>query len=628
MKIAHKAGLISALVLAVTVSTLSWIQYRSIADSVRRDKQQEIAQTGQVLAAQIENWLNGKLKQIDLMAQLIDSGFSAERIQEVFDRPQHKQEFLLIFGGLDTDGKRITNDPKWNPPPDWDARKRPWYPVAKNANGAALTDPYPDAASGEILISAVAKLTDKGAVKGAFGGDLSLKTVSEALNTVNFNGAGYAFLLSADGKIISHPDGKLNGKSVADLFGGQAPALSKDLQDIDVNGKKLMVAFQPLDKLQNAKWLVGIVLDTDKVMANVRSLGQQAMIGAVIGVILSMLALSSLMGRLMQAPLLQLKSSLAQINSGNGDLTRRIDDSASDEFGEVARELNTFLAYLQQLVGDIQRISHSVHDSTEQSANEARQSRNEAARLQQELDGLASAIQEMADTTGEINNNASAVAAAAKQAHEETDGRVKQVAQSAQSICKLAQTMEETSQSMGELAAFSKNIESIVQVITGVAEQTNLLALNAAIEAARAGELGRGFAVVADEVRKLASQTQSATQEIRSTIEQLQRGVGQAHQKMEESRERAGHTVAEAEQTSEMLLRIQDVIADINRKNSEIASTIQRQSGMAQDISHSAGNIQQIGQQVADVAEVQLQHCNETSEKVARQDTLISRFRI
>lgn len=565
MKIAHKAGLISALVLAVTVSTLSWIQYRSIADSVRRDKQQEIAQTGQVLAAQIENWLNGKLKQIDLMAQLIDSGFSAERIQEVFDRPQHKQEFLLIFGGLDTDGKRITNDPKWNPPPDWDARKRPWYPVAKNANGAALTDPYPDAASGEILISAVAKLTDKGAVKGAFGGDLSLKTVSEALNTVNFNGAGYAFLLSADGKIISHPDGKLNGKSVADLFGGQAPALSKDLQDIDVNGKKLMVAFQPLDKLQNAKWLVGIVLDTDKVMANVRSLGQQAMIGAVIGVILSMLALSSLMGRLMQAPLLQLKSSLAQINSGNGDLTRRIDDSASDEFGEVARELNTFLAYLQQLVGDIQRISHSVHDSTEQSANEARQSRNEAARLQQELDGLASAIQEMADTTGEINNNASAVAAAAKQAHEETDGRVKQVAQSAQSICKLAQTMEETSQSMGELAAFSKNIESIVQVITGVAEQTNLLALNAAIE---------------------------------------------------------------AEQTSEMLLRIQDVIADINRKNSEIASTIQRQSGMAQDISHSAGNIQQIGQQVADVAEVQLQHCNETSEKVARQDTLISRFRI
>ena len=40
--------------------------------------------------------------------------------------------------------------------------------------------------------------------------------------------------------------------------------------------------------------------------------------------------------------------------------------------------------------------------------------------------------------------------------------------------------------------------------------------------------MGRGFAVVADEVRKLASQTQEATQEIRSMIEQLQRGVGEA----------------------------------------------------------------------------------------------------
>jgi methyl-accepting chemotaxis protein len=67
----------------------------------------------------------------------------------------------------------------------------------------------------------------------------------------------------------------------------------------------------------------------------------------------------------------------------------------------------------------------------------------------------------------------------------------------------------------------ARQIHTITDVINQIAFQTNLLALNAAVEAARAGEHGRGFAVVASEVRQLAHRTQTATEDIRVMVGQI-----------------------------------------------------------------------------------------------------------
>jgi len=83
----------------------------------------------------------------------------------------------------------------------------------------------------------------------------------------------------------------------------------------------------------------------------------------------------------------------------------------------------------------------------------------------------------------------------------------------------------QTNDRMQALSKAAQNIGDVVNLINDIAAQTNLLALNATIEAARAGEAGKGFVVVAAEVKNLASQTATATDDIRSQILEMQQST-------------------------------------------------------------------------------------------------------
>lgn len=314
---------------------------------------------------------------------------------------------------------------------------------------------------------------------------------------------------------------------------------------------------------------------------------QEALITSIIlsvGAILAIIVISASSVILINRNLSLVLDSLKDIASGEGDLTKRIQQTSQDEIGDVVYWFNMFMQKLHESINEVVKsiaplanVSNDLGDMTTKTSEITDQQSRATDEVTRSVDEMFSSVQNVAQ-------NASSAAAAAREADNEAKAGRSVVTQSVESINDLASEVERAASVIGKLEADTENVGTILDVIKGIAEQTNLLALNAAIEAARAGEQGRGFAVVADEVRTLASRTQDSTQEIQRVIEELQSAARSAAEVMSHSQEQAQNSVEHAAKTDNSLATITEKVGSITRMNTEIADATGEQEKVSNNI--------------------------------------------
>ncbi|GAA6133404.1 hypothetical protein NBRC116188_01930 [Oceaniserpentilla sp. 4NH20-0058] len=310
-----------------------------------------------------------------------------------------------------------------------------------------------------------------------------------------------------------------------------------------------------------------------------------------IGAILAIILISASSVMLITRNINLVVESLRDIASGEGDLTKRIEQTSQDEIGDLVYWFNLFMQKLHDSINQVinsitplAKVSNDLGDMTNKTSELTDQQSRATDEVTRFVDEMFSSVQNVA-------SNASSAADAAKEADNEAKAGRSVVTQSVESINDLAGEVERAASVIGKLEADTENVGTILDVIKGIAEQTNLLALNAAIEAARAGEQGRGFAVVADEVRTLASRTQDSTQEIQRVIEELQTAARSAAEVMSHSQEQAKNSVEQAAKTDNSLATITEKVGSITRMNTEIADATGEQEKVSNNIKNNVDGI-------------------------------------
>ena len=170
------------------------------------------------------------------------------------------------------------------------------------------------------------------------------------------------------------------------------------------------------------------------------------------------------------------------------------------------------------------------------------------------------------------------IAGLTEKANEITADNDDKITAASQNMEKISASTDDTCDMILSLAAQSKKIAAISNVISDISTQTNILAINASIEASHAGEAGSGFAIVADEIKNLSEKTATAAEEIGDIISAVTNGVEKAADAMK-------HNAALTREGVSDMETIRRSAEHIGASNKEVTQNIEDMNSVISNVS-------------------------------------------
>ena len=199
--------------------------------------------------------------------------------------------------------------------------------------------------------------------------EVNLKLIWDVVSKIKVGEHGQAYVVDAQGRLISHPDISLVLRNTDMTRLAQVQAAQRTETGIatgdtetatDIQGRKVLTAFAPVASLG---WNVFVELPVDEAYQPLVSSMQRTAL-----VLLAALCLAALAGiflaRRMVVPIQALRTGAARI--GGGDLSQRISIKSGDELEALADQFNDMAGRLQESYSDLEKkVDLRTHELTE-----------------------------------------------------------------------------------------------------------------------------------------------------------------------------------------------------------------------------------------------------------------------
>lgn len=533
----------------------------------------------------------------------------------------------------------------WEPPADFVVTERGWYIQAQsNPDQVYISEPYVDEQSGGICITLSKATFDGDKMIGVVGMDMYMTDLVSILES-SYTDDKYAFLTTADGTILVHPNADYalnaeNGFNVSEVNSGRyEKAVQKDTMLCSFIDYKGGLKFASSKTSDVTGWkIVGVKSMKDMILCILLVLGVYF---ALYFVSLSISKKRMVMKtEVIFEPLESIASKVTQIADGNLDLYFD-EDKSTVEMALLTDSLNDTIGSLKSIISEITEtvtmisnkdISGTVEGEYKGSFAEIKNAlegimMNLNASFRQ-LNGEANNVLRFSDELAQTSESVAISASTQNEAVMGVNAEVNRLTEQTKQITERATSIRENSEmtnnqitksknEMDQLVAAMQGIERCSQQIAGfvgeinnISEQTNLLALNASIEAARAGEAGRGFAVVASEISNLADSAAQASNNVQSLIAETQTAVSNgksmviaAAKTMEESVKSSADSQERINEIVEFVRNQQSAIESINGELGSIAGMVESNAASAEENTAISQQVNESAQMMKELAD-------------------------